>query len=85
MILTVSMVTSRCDIEYDLISALLEDWCHDCYVWQVRPTRNRVVRNQDIAILQLSQPVFVLVTDGKLHGAQMDGDVGSIGNEATIG
>lgn len=55
-----------------------------CDVRKVSSTATGVVGDQDVTVPQITQPFLVLVANGKLHGTEMNRNVGSIGHEPAI-
>ena len=64
------MVCTRGDVEHDVVAA--ERWSDDSDVGQMGTAKHGVVRNQDIALLQLATPELSLFLDASRHTAQMD-------------
>lgn len=64
--------------------ALAEDGSDDRNVWQVTTAGSRVIRHQHIARSQIIARHLNLVPHCLLHGAQVDGDVWCVGDQASI-
>ncbi|KAF3801852.1 hypothetical protein GCG54_00015074 [Colletotrichum gloeosporioides] len=79
----IRVVAARGDVESNLLA--VENGRDDGDVGQMRSSARRVVGNEDVTVLQLAVPQVVLVAHGELHRAEMHRDVGSVGDEATVG
>lgn len=78
------MVTSRSHIEDYLVGAAGEHGSDNRHVGKMRATRDRMVSNEHIALLQLTEPALVLEAHGELHGPQMDWHVRCVRHESTV-
>lgn len=64
--------------------ALMESGHDDSQVGKVGATGSGVVRQQDVALLEGVAMDLRLIADGMRHRTQVDGNMGSVGHEATV-
>ena len=81
----VGMVSAVGHEKYGFACPAVEHGSDDRQVRKVRPTGLGVVGQYDVTVVDLSGQRRHLVPDRGLHGSKVDWDVGSIGDEASVG